>query len=228
MAKTIEDLFFYLVFLFDALLILQISLLTRLRQSSNRILLVIACYCFLNTICNFGQEHVTIIKKAEYLTLTLFTLLECLAFTYIFYYLTNRKSFKRVIVTLTIIFIGIVAFNYSYDNKHRIDSLPIGVETLLILVYCFHYMFEQTNIVDDTFIYSRYHFWIVIGIMIYLSGSFFIYILANYVNLNILDDFWFLTYAFYILKSIFFGIGILRLSRLKKENNLTAFRPYLN
>lgn len=228
MAKTIENLFSYLLFLFDALIIFEILVVSRAKPLSNRILWTIGFYCLLNTVCNLIQIFLGGSIMVEYISLALFTLIEGISFTYIFYLIIQNKSFKRLMGILTILFTITVIINYSFDRRHTLDSLPIGVATVLVLVYSFYYMYEQTNIVDDTFIYSRYHFWIVIGIMIYLSGSFFIYILANYVNRTILDNFWFLTYAFYILKSIFFGIGIYRLTKPGKTDKLKAFHPSLN
>ena len=85
------------------------------------------------------------------------------------------------------------------------------------------------NIVDDSLIYNRYHFWMVIGIMLYLGGSFFIYIFTNQAQGHVLDDFWFLTYVFYILKNIFFAIGISYYSKkVRHKTTLNQYRPYLN
>jgi hypothetical protein len=58
-------------------------------------------------------------------------------------------------------------------------------------------------------IYNRYHFWIVCAFMIYLSGSFFIYIFANQVDQNTLNIYWMFTNVFTILKNVFFSISIL-------------------
>jgi hypothetical protein len=44
--------------------------------------------------------------------------------------------------------------------------------------------------------------------MIYLAGSFFIYVLANQVDRETLNNYWFLTNALYVLKNILFAVGI--------------------
>jgi hypothetical protein len=63
---------------------------------------------------------------------------------------------------------------------------------------------------ENLFIYSRFSFWIILGMMIYLAGSFFIYIFATqfYLDEKTLAKYWIFTNIFSILKNIFFTIAI--------------------
>ncbi len=110
----------------------------------------------------------------------------------------------------------------------NIDSVPIGIETILILIYSFYYFYEQINDTSNLFIYITYQFWIVIGIMIYLAGSFFIYIFANHVDRQTLNQYWFLTNVFYVIKNILFVVAILIHVKQSKNPPPAKFRPYLN
>jgi hypothetical protein len=78
------------------------------------------------------------------------------------------------------------------------------------------------NDVNNLFIYSRYQFWVVIGIMLYLAGSFFIFILASHVNKDILNQFWFLTNVFYSVMNILFAIAFFICA---KEKNKPTINP---
>jgi len=225
MAKTIEDLFFYLVFVFDFLIVIQV-LLSIKNQKQNKILWLLLGYCILNSSCNLLQT-IPPAPRVEYLMLGIFTLIEFLLFSFLFKLIIKNKKFYRVILSLSIIFFLVAIKNYDTNKAQRIDAVPIGVETIFILVFSFYYLYEQMNIVDDSFIYSRYHFWLVIGIMVYLSGSFFIYIFTNQAQ-SVIDNFWFLTYVFYIIKNIFFAIGISYYSKKAKHPPLKQYRPYLN
>jgi hypothetical protein len=142
----------------------------------------------------------------------------------IFYNIIQNQLFRKIILASSIFFLAIVIFNFHPSNK-TFDSLPIGIETILIIIYAFYYLFEQMNDLTDSFIYNRYHFWIAIGILLYLGGSFFIYIFADKVDSQILDDYWFLTYVFYIIKNIFFAIGIANLITQNKRPT-TKLPPY--
>ena len=86
----------------------------------------------------------------------------------------------------------------------------------------------MNDFTTTTFIYNKPAFWIIVGLMLYLGGSFFIYIFANHVEIEILEKYWFLTYLFYILKSILFFIGIILSVKQSKNPHPAKLRPYLN
>lgn len=118
--------------------------------------------------------------------------------------------------------IGFVLFFivYTYVLPHSvkyIDSVPIGVETILLLTFSFYYLYEQTNDTTTMFIYSKSTFWVILGIVLYLAGSFFIYIFADTVDPKEIRHFWFVTNILSILKNIFFCIAIYIHSRPPKE-----------
>jgi hypothetical protein len=228
MAKTIEDLFFYLVSFFDLLVILLLIIFNK-KIKGNTIFGLILGYCLLNSSCNIIPKYL-LPTDFYYPILVFFTATEYLIFAYLFSLLLKNKKFQKAILILSILFLFVVILNYNSGKSQAIDSLPIGIETILILIYSFYFLYEQMNIVDDSFIYNRFQFWIVIGLMVYLGGSFFIYIFANTVDDKILDSYWFLTYVFYIIKNIFFIIAmVLHLKETKlKRTQIHRLQPYLN
>jgi hypothetical protein len=223
MTKTIEDLFFYTVFVADFFVIGLILLFLR-PIAINKVLWLITFYCLFNSLSNFAPTFIS--TKDIYLSLVVFTSVEYLVFAIIFLIIIKNLVIKKTIIGLSILFLIIVFLNYYYNPKNKIDSLPIGIETIFILIFCFYYLYEQMNDLSDSFIYNRYHFWIAIGILLYLGGSFFIYIFADKIDAHILDDYWFLTYAFYIIKNIFFSIGIAHVINQKKNNTLPKIKTY--
>lgn len=225
MAKTIENLFFYLVFLFDFLLIIEVLYYSN-KKINSKILWLFLGSCCLNSFTNYFQDLLG--PSDGYLFSVCYTIIEYSIFAYFFILIINSKVFHKLILLLSIMFLVIVALNYQSGKIQRIDSLPIGVETILILIFSFYYLYQQMNIVDETFIYERFHFWMVIGIMILLSGSFFIYIFANQVDYHILNEYWFVTYIFYIIKDLFVIIGIYLYAKQIKIRSVNKFRPYLS
>ena len=61
--------------------------------------------------------------------------------------------------------------------------------------------------------------------MIYLAGSFFIYVFAKQVDKEILNQYWFLTNVFYIIKNIFFAIGILTFRKTNQKSIVPETPP---
>jgi phosphatidylserine synthase len=161
-----------------------------------------------------------------------FTYIEYSLFSAIFLIHIQNFKFRKIILVISIAFFLFLILYYSAQNNFlNIDSVPIGVETILILVYAFYYLYEQMNDLENSFIYNKYHFWLVIGIMLYLSGSFFIYVFANQVDDETLRNFWYLTNVFYVIKNILFGIALLILFKQSKVSSPKSHKkmyPYLN
>jgi hypothetical protein len=64
------------------------------------------------------------------------------------------------------------------------------------------------NDTTTLFIYTKPAFWIILGIVLYLAGSFFVYLFASYLSRDELTRFWIITNIFSILKNIFFAIAV--------------------
>src|SRR5690606_14449172 len=81
-------------------------------------------------------------------------------------------------------------------------------ETIIILTFSFYFLYERMNEPTTNLIYNDYRFWIVLGMIIYLAGSFFIYIFSDQVNRELFYKYLSLTYVFYAIKNILFTLGI--------------------
>jgi hypothetical protein len=65
--------------------------------------------------------------------------------------------------------------------------------------------------------------------MIYLSGSFFIYILATHITDKQLHDFWYLTYIAETIKNILFAVAVFVYARQKSKEKIPNQKiPYLD
>lgn len=212
MAKTIEDLFIYSRVTSNfALLALFVVFFKTIKNSKDLVALI--GYCLLDTTIYFLSEHIfpahsPSSNKILGIIYILYTLIEYSVFSFFLWINIHNKTFRRAIVITSLIFLTFLVIYNLNTRVRRVDSLPIGVETIFILVYSFYYLYEQMNDTQNLFIYNKYQFWVITGIMLYLAGSFFIYISANQADAkNVIDYYWFLTHAFYILMNIFIGIA---------------------
>lgn len=225
MAITIENLFVFIISFFDAFVIIQIFRLS-LRKKVNRSLWLLMAYCFINSLVNYTGLYVS--SKVGYYLYALYTIIEYCVFAYFILYNLQKKLPKKMIVYASVAFIAFNIYHTLYSKPRGLDSVPIAIETILIFLYCFYYLYVQMSEIEEIFIYNTYQFWIIIGIMVYLGGSFFIYISANVAPSKTLHQFWFLTYVFYIVKNIFFAIGIFYLGQKSKNLQHTKIYSYLN
>ena len=137
-----------------------------------------------------------------------YTLLEYLFFSYIFWVNTHSKTFKKLIIIVSLLF-SLYQFFYITSVKfEKLDSISIGIETILVFIYIFYFFYEFSKNTKDIFIYNHYGFWLAVGIMIYLGGSFFFYILINSLDENEIDKFGIMTYVAEIIKNLLFVFSI--------------------
>lgn len=143
----------------------------------------------------------------------IFTFFESLFFAVFFYSVIKKESLRKWIVIVTIIFsVSLISYYYyTYfilSQNPWIDSIPIGFETIIVFIFSFFYFFEQMNDTTSLFIYNKPSFWGVLGILLCLAGSFFVYIFANQIDRNELGKYWIITNVSVLVRNIFFALAI--------------------
>lgn len=162
------------------------------------------------------------------------TLVEYTCFILFLWLNIQKSKIKNLALFVSLLFLIFITV-YSIKVKIRfIDTIPIGVETIIILFFSFYFFYEQMNIPKTTFIYTDYRFWVIIGMTIYLAGSFFIYIFADQFDLKDPIEqkqyfkFYSFTYLFYALKNLFFSLGIFIYVKNPKQTTRSKSIPYLD
>jgi hypothetical protein len=91
------------------------------------------------------------------------------------------------------------------------DSIASGVECIFIILLCIYYLIIQLKGINNLFVYSTSNFWIIITFLIYLAGTFFLYIMAENMiqNENFQIQYTIINSAFNILKNILLSIAML-------------------
>lgn len=186
------------------------------KSRSEKSLWVIAAYSFAVFVINFG---VILTSNTNTILYESLTLIEFLLFSAFIYFHLKSNTAKKILLGLSLAF-TVFFFVYIFALPKSItfiDSVPIGVETIIILAFSFFCLYEQTNDTSTLFIYNKYIFWIILGIVLYLAGSFFIYIFTNFLTPKEVRKYWPITNVFSILKNIFFCIAIYLHSKPPKE-----------
>ena len=137
-----------------------------------------------------------------------YTLLEYSFFAYFFWFSIQSKGFRKIIIIISILFFLYQFYYITSANFTKLDSISIGIETILIFIYIFYFFYEFSKNTKDVFIYNHYGFWLAVGIMIYLGGSFFFYILINSLTESEIDKFSNMTYVAEITKNLLFAFSI--------------------
>lgn len=225
--QTIESLIYYIAQYIDYIPILLFIIYFQ-KCKFNKGLWIIISGCIFSIIIVKLVETATKPAFKHYL-ISFYTLSEYLIFALFLWISLKSKLFKKILIAASIPFFLFLII-YSIQIKFaRFDTLPIGIETILVLVFSFCFLYEQMNESKDQFIYQDYRFWVILGMMTYLAGSFFIYIYAEQFNIEEWKKYRFLTLVFYILKNIFFTIGIIVHARHSNRNTSKEKSiPYLD
>jgi hypothetical protein len=158
----------------------------------------------------------------------IYTLLEYTTFASLLLINIRNKKIKIFGLSLSVLFTAFL-FVFSFVIPYRkFDSIPIAAETLILLVIAFYFFYEQFKDPTAFYIYNHYCFWLTIGILIYLCGSFFIYAYGDQITPKEREQFWFFTYIVEIVKNILFAIAIVVYSRKPFAKPKKIDIPYLD
>jgi len=158
-----------------------------------------------------------------------YTFLESLSFSLILLYNIQNKKAKILILISQFLF-GVFQIVFLLKATLKIlDSVPIGIETILIYICIFYFFYERFQNAKSEYIYNDHCFWISIGLMLFLGGSFFFYILADHMELNEAQKYWDVTFIIETVKNILFAVAILVYDKNKnKEKIPNQNLPYLD
>ncbi len=141
---------------------------------------------------------------------SLFTIVEFCSFAFFFYFNLRNKLLKKLILFTIIAFtiFSLTNLFLQFSTYKNLDTIPVTFQALFIMTLCVIYFFEQIRNPNALFIYSTSEFWIVTGILVYLAGTFFIFIYSANLTQAELDKYWLINYVFNTIKNILFGLGI--------------------
>ncbi|MCW3074448.1 MAG: hypothetical protein JWP69_1517 [Flaviaesturariibacter sp.] len=225
MTKTIENLFIYTA-VYSALLPFLLFFLFYIKTKQQGLLQIVILYSFIEFITNFTSFYLSV--SVIRILYSAFTVIEYLLFAYCFYTLIKSPFIRKGIIYASLLYFIFAIFYFLLTKYKTLDSVPIGVETVLILIYAFYNLYEEMDSPSQILIYNKYQFWIVGGIIMYLAGCFFIYIFANQVDAATFRQYWMFTNIFTTLKNVLFSISILVFLKQRNQTSLKKHYTYSN
>lgn len=169
-------------------------------------------------------------RELRILYLSVYTFLEYSFFATFIALSIRNKKFRWVIFIFSLLFLCFQVIYYLTAEFKRLDSIPIGIETILIFIYVAYYFYHFFKVRTDRYIYHEPSFWMVFGILIYLGCTFFFNILVNHIDQKQFSNYWHFTYIPDILKNLLLSVYIiLFIKTMKKEpGNSNSKLPYLD
>lgn len=179
------------------------------KQKSLRVILFYILYCIINEGLNYYLQSIQS-EKTIYLFYT-FTIVEYSFFCYFIYLSIPKSIIKKAVPFLWIGFVSFELLVITFKkDPFGFDSITSGIECIILLFLCISYLFTQLRGSNSLKIYFTFDFWVVITFLIYFSGTFFLYILAQSMGRDIAfqKQYFIINISFNILKNILLCIAM--------------------
>jgi hypothetical protein len=119
------------------------------------------------------------VSNKEFLSYRIYTAIECLCFLTFFHFILLNPKAKKALLGFTVLFICISIYDLTQTKAESFDSLPTMVECLILIALSIFYFYEQLTDSSSLFLYNTANFWIIVGVILFFSGSFFVFIYAQ-------------------------------------------------
>src|SRR5205814_3753321 len=99
----------------------------------------LVCFSFLFAYFKFVPQNLERYYQVTY------TFLEYSFFTFIFWVNIRNKAFRSFMITASALFFIFQIFFVTTTSFQRLDSIPIGIESILLFIYIFYFFYEFSN-----------------------------------------------------------------------------------
>ncbi len=167
-------------------------------------------YCVFNDLLAYYLFK--IVKVGAYIVYDIFTVIEFGLFSLFFSYIVKEHGVKRTITSIFIVFAIFSIIDYFFLRKDEsFNSTTAAVAQVLMISMCIYYFYYQLKQPDTYLIYNTQNFWIIIAFLIYVSGTFFLYLLAENMigEKTFAKQYRMINSSFIILKNFFLFIAML-------------------
>lgn len=146
-----------------------------------------------------------------YILFSVFTIVEYTFFCYFFYLVLPKTSFRQFIPLIWLGFVLFAIIDFFFINDmHSFDSFTSGIESLIIIILCIYYFFQQIKDSNTLLIYSTFNFWVIISFLIYSSGTFLLYVVTDSLkeDEHFLRLYFVINIAFNVLKNVLLSVAM--------------------
>jgi hypothetical protein len=178
---------------------------------------VLTWHLSLATIFNSLAAILSFWKINNLPLLHIYTAVEFICLCLFFYYTLGSWLNKWLLAIMISIFLLIGILNAAlYDGLFSFNTIPRSLECLTIIILCIAgYYSILTNIKSEK-LNNNPVFWIITGLLIYFSGSLFLFMMSNYIlplnhKLNILV--WVIHAMFSDNLYLFISIGLWKIKK---------------
>ena len=194
-------------------------------RRATRGLWVIFFYLLLSMVLGLVQKYTTLGKQIYFLTTGLFTIFEFAMFVTFYFLNSTNTIIKRLYVLTSVAVLLFLIYNFLRSDNKNFDSISASIESITLIVFSVIYFFEQISKPEPTIIYSTPTFWIVLAILLYMSSTLFLFIMANNLPQNLRDKYWTINKVSNLISSLIICIAFVLNRKTNLEANSSLEKP---
>jgi len=195
------------------------------KEKSLRVIFYFIIYTIIHEALGYYFHEIGSMADALVL-LSIYTAVEFSTFCLFYFYSVSEGLMKKAVLPIGGLFLVFAGIDFFLVNQMTaIDSMAIGVESILIILMCIYYLIVQIKGSSNLFVYSTSNFWIVITFLIFFSGTFFLYIMleSQFEDKSYRTLYTFINSIFYILRNILFSVAmVMKSSQPAKKKVLSS------
>ncbi|WP_162915708.1 hypothetical protein [Paraflavitalea soli] len=181
-----------------------------LKRNNEKKLWVIFAYVVLSFLTDITNGSLPKDSQVKFYFFSFFTLIEYTLFSIFLYLNFKSKTIKVLILSAIPLFYILVAYSIvNKDQSKNFDAIPASLESILIIIFCVCFFFEQIRDMEISFIYSSKTFWIIVAILVYMSATFFLFISAVFLSQEERAAYWFINLISNLIKNILLTIAFI-------------------
>ena len=188
-------------------------------KNSSRGLWVIFIYCIASFLFDVFLSTSLWAIEHTYLVWNIFAILEFSLLTY-FFYVVIKERIVRILILVFLIFYLIIFFLFLSSNDDHFNSVlnAIGSVIFLSLSIIFFILSMRNSEASATFFSPI--FLIVIALLLYISSTLFLYIIASRLTEKEMEQYWSINHISNILTNLIFSAAFF-LNRSQHKNPST-------
>ena len=146
-------------------------------------------------------------KQDNIVFFNLFNFIETASLLLYFHHLATSRKIKLFIISSFVIFS--VVWSFYFLNKGSITFLDVSViyEYVIVIIFCLLFFFQLLKTPSSP-VFSSRNFWIVTAYMLYISGTFFLFLYFFSLTPEEQKEYYIVNYVFLIIKTIFLSVAM--------------------
>lgn len=113
------------------------------------------------------------------LGLRIFTIVEFCAISYYFSKIINLQHSKSIFIGTITLFLILSIQDFISNKNFVFDSIPTAISAVILIVYSIVFFYAQLRQNNSSFLYDLPEFWSTVGVLIYFSGTLFLFIFSQ-------------------------------------------------